>query len=56
LPAPSDPARNRKRGIELKQARCRVTRLGVTSEMGESGPAFMRLSSFSLQQQGQLRG
>jgi hypothetical protein len=37
LSAPSDPRSNRKVGIDLKQTRRRLTRLSVTSEMGESG-------------------
>src|SRR5262249_53905532 len=37
LPAPSDPRGHRKGGIELEQTRRRLTRLSVTSEMGESG-------------------
>src|SRR6202048_689737 len=37
LPAPGDPRRDCKGGINLKETRRRLTRLGVTSEMGESG-------------------
>src|SRR5262249_34608843 len=34
---PGDPRGYRKRGIKLKQARRRITRLSVTSKVGESG-------------------
>src|SRR4029077_3779733 len=37
LHAPSDQRRYCKRGIDLKQMRRRLSRLSVTSEMGESG-------------------
>src|SRR5262245_24003735 len=37
LPAASDPRRYRKGGIGLKHTRRRLTGLGITSEMGESG-------------------
>src|SRR5215471_4403054 len=37
LPAPSDPRRDCKCGIDLKQTRRRLTRLSVTFEMGERG-------------------
>ena len=36
-PAPSDPRRDCKCGIDLKHTRRRLPRLSVTSEMGESG-------------------
>src|SRR6516164_2686030 len=37
LPAPSDPSRDCKGRIDLKQTRRRLTRLSVTSEMGQNG-------------------
>jgi len=37
LPAPSDPRRDCKGGIDLKQTRRCRTGLSITSEMGESG-------------------
>jgi hypothetical protein len=37
LPAPRDPRRYCKSGIELKQARSRLTRLSIASKVGEGG-------------------
>src|SRR5262245_6082853 len=37
LPAPGDPLRYCKGGIELKQTRHRLTRLSIASEMAQSG-------------------
>src|ERR1700756_5349978 len=50
LPASGDPRGYGKGGIDLKQTRRRLTRLSVTSEMGESG----RETAISLRIEGVL--
>jgi hypothetical protein len=57
LPAPSDPRGYCKGGIDLKQTSRRLTRLSVTSEMGESGrkAAVRYLMENSASENGEIR-